>query len=183
MSEADRLRWDRRHSQDGEPRVGQEGPPPVFAPFEHLFPSEGRALDIACGSGRAAVWLARRGMEVLGVDVSPVAIERARRFAALSGMADRCRFEVVDLHDGLPEGPDVDLVLCHFFRDERLDRAIVDRLAPGGILAIAALSEVGSGPGSFRARPGDLREAFADLDVLTEGEGEGLAWLVGRRDG
>ena len=163
--------------------MGQDGPPPVFAPFEHLFPSEGRALDIACGSGRAAVWLARRGMEVLGVDVSPVAIERARRFAALSGMADRCRFEVVDLDDGLPEGPDMDLVLCHFFRDERLDRAIVDRLAPGGILAIAALGEVGSWPGSFRARPGDLREAFADLDVLTEGEGEGLAWLVGRRDG
>ena len=183
MSEADRLRWDRRHSRNGEPRAGQDGPPSVFAPFAHLFPSKGRALDIACGSGRTTVWLARRGMEVLGVDVSPVAIERARRLAALSGMADRCRFEVVDLDDGLPEGPDMDLVLCHLFRDERLDRAIVDRLAPGGILAIAALSEVGSGPGSFRARPGELREAFADLDALTEGEGEGLAWLVGRRDG
>jgi len=122
-------------------------------------------------------------MEVLGVDVSPVAIERARRFAALSGMADRCRFEVVDLDDGLPEGPAMDLVLCHLFRDEGLDRAIVDRLATGGILAIAALSEVDSGPGSFRARPGELREAFAQLEVLAEGEGEGLAWLVGERDG
>ena len=63
-------------------------------------------------------------MEVWGVDVSPVAIDLAHRLAELSGVADRCRFEVVDLDDGLPDGPRVDLVLCHLphlFRDRRFD--------------------------------------------------------------
>jgi hypothetical protein len=67
------------------------------------------------------------------------------------------------------------------FRDRRLDEPMIDRLAPDGILAMAALSEVGSGPGSFRARPGELREAFVRLEALAEGEAGGIAWFLGRR--
>lgn len=156
-------------------------PPPVFARFAHLFPTAGRALDLACGRGRGTVWLAGRGMEVHAVDVSPVAIDLARRLAALSGVADRCRFEVADLDGGLPEGPPVDLILCTLFRDRRLDDAMIRRLAPGGLLAVAARSEVGAGPGRFRARAGELRDAFGALEVLVHGEGDGLAWILARR--
>jgi SAM-dependent methyltransferase len=117
-------------------------------------------------------------MDVWGLDVSPVAVGLARELAAHHGVGDRCRFDVVDLDDGLPDGPPVDLVLCHRFRDARLDRAILERLAPGGLLAMAALSEVGVGPGPFRASPGELRMAFADLDVVAEDEGDGQAWLL-----
>lgn len=127
------------------------------------------------------MWLAQQGMEVHAVDVSPVAIELAREHARRSGVADRCRFEVFDLDHGLPEGPPVDLVMCHMFRDPGLDRALIDRLAPNGILAVATLSEVDAGPGPHRVRPGELRDAFSGLEVLADGEGDGLAWLVGRR--
>lgn len=119
-------------------------------------------------------------MEVYGVDVSSVAIDLARELVSRSGFADRCRFDVVDLDDGLPECPPVDLLLCHLFRDARLDRAIIDRLAPGGLLAVAVLSEVDVGPGPFRAQPGELRAALGDLELLVEGEGEGKAWILGR---
>jgi SAM-dependent methyltransferase len=129
------------------------------------------------------VWLALRGMEVTGIDVSPVAIDLARELASLSGVADRCRFEVHDLDDGLPDGPQMGLVFCHLFRDMRLDQAIIDRTAPGGTVAVATLSEVDAGPGQFRARPGELREAFGSLEVLAEGEANGIAWLIGRKDG
>ncbi|MDH4148291.1 MAG: class I SAM-dependent methyltransferase [Acidimicrobiia bacterium] len=183
MSRADRERWDGRYvAEPGDDDGGVAGgPPDAFVAFEHLFPTGGRALELACGRGAAAVWLARRGLDVLAVDVSAVAIGRARRLANACGVADRCRFEVADLDAGLPAGPPVDLVLCHRFRDERLDDAIVERLAPGGTLAMAALSEVGAGAGRFRVAAGELARAFAGLDLLAEREGDGLAVLVARK--
>lgn len=156
-------------------------PPPAFAHVEHFFPTEGHALELACGRGRGAVWLAARGMDYWGVDVSPVGIDLARELTLLCGVADRSRFDVVDLDDGLPEGPPVDLLFCYLFRDQRLDRSMMDRLAPRGLVAVAVLSEVGVGPGAFRIRPGELRDAFGELEVLDEGEGEGMARILARR--
>lgn len=124
------------------------------------------------------MWLAKRGMDYRGVDISPVAVGLARELTERSGVARRCSFEVFDLDEGLPPGPPVDLILCYLFRDRRLDRALVDRLVPGGILAVAVLSEVGHGPGEFRALPGELRAAFGHLDVLDEGEKQGVAWIL-----
>jgi SAM-dependent methyltransferase len=180
VTEDDRVRWDRRYAKIGPASADVAQPPPLLAPYEHLFPTSGRALDLACGQGVGSVWLARRGLDVVGLDVFAVAIEHARDVARRSGVVDRCRFDVVDLDDGLPAGPPVDVVLCHRFRDRRLDAAIVHRLAAGGLLAMTALSEVGGRPGPFRATPGELPAAFAALDVLAAGEGDGEAWIVAR---
>lgn len=180
MSDDDRRRWDERHAARVDP-AGEVALPRRFAPHEARFPTSGDALELACGRGGAAVWLAERGLRVVAVDVSPVAIEAARGLARRAGVAHRCRFEVADLDDGLPPGPPVDVVLCHRFRDRRLDATIVDRLRPGGVLAIAVLSEVGATPGPYRARPGELLDAFAGLDVIDAGERDGEAWLLGRR--
>lgn len=180
MSEKDRQHWDQRYAEGGAAPLGDESAPPLFAGLEDLFPSSGTALDVACGRGRGAVWLALRGMDVWGIDVSPVAVDLARQHARLSGVADRCRFDVHDIDDGLPPGEPVDLVLCHLFREFDIDQAMVNRLKPGGTLALACLSEVGHGPGRFRARPGELTEAFSDLDRMAAGESNGYAWFIGR---
>jgi len=163
------------------PLLHQPPPPPAFAHVEDVFPHAGEALELACGRGRGAVWLASRGMSYLGVDVSPVAIDLARRLAEASGHLDQCRFEVWDLDDGLPPGPKVDLILCYLFRDALLDEAMVQRVKPGGLLAVAVLSEVGARAGRFRARPGELRDAFGHLETLDEGEADGMAWILVRR--
>lgn len=181
MSEADRLRWDERWTDSEIAPIGEHGPPPVWAHAEHLFPVAGLALEVACGRGRGAMWLAHRGLDYWGVDVSPVAIDLARRLAEMGGVAGRCRFDVHDLDLGLPPGPPVDLLMCHLFRDPKLDRPMMDRLVPGGLLAVAALSEVGAGPGPFRVAPGELLHAFAELDLLDHGEADGMAWVLGRR--
>jgi SAM-dependent methyltransferase len=173
--------WDDRYARRGPVPVGHLGPPPVFTPYVSEFPCAGTALDIACGQGSAAVWLAQRGMAVQGVDVSAVAVAHATALASEAGVAERCRFDVADLDDGLPPGPAGDVLLCHLFRDPRLDGALLGRLAPGGLLAIAALSEVGGAPGRFRARPGELAAAFGGLTVIAAWEGGGTAWLLGRR--
>lgn len=178
VSDADRIRWDRRYVD--RPAVPTPALPTVFADFESVFPRTGKALELACGSGAAAVWLAMRGLDVHGVDVSDVAIEQARLIARQSGVAMRCRFDSVDLDLGLPPGDAVDLLLCHRFRDRRLDGAVIGRLAPGGLLAICALREVGSAPGRFRVRPGELRTAFAALEVVAAGASDKQEWLLAR---
>ena len=61
------------------------------------------------------------------------------------------------------------------------DRAdIIERLAPGGLLAISALSEVGASPGPFRVTAGELGRAFAALERIAAGEGDSVAWLLAR---
>ncbi len=181
MTERDRCHWDAHYAESGVAPVGYANPPSIFAAFADLFPTGGRALEIACGRGCAALWLACRGMEVHAVDVSSTAIQLARELHSRSADARRARFEVFDLDNGLPDGPPVELLLCHNFRDERLYQSMMDRLAPRGLLAIATLSEVDAGLGSFRARRGELRHAFRDLELLAEGESDGKAWLVGRQ--
>jgi SAM-dependent methyltransferase len=180
VSEQDRVRWDATYASRSPADTGP-GPPSVFASQVAVFPVAGTALDVACGLGAGSIWLGQRGLEVLGVDVSPVAVETARALALRFGVAERCRFAVADLDDGLPAGRPVDVILCDRFRDARLDHALVDRLAPGGLLAICVLSEVGGTPGPFRAAPGELRAAFSELEVIAAGEGDGRAWLLGRR--
>lgn len=180
MAEADRRRWDERYQTMAPPSVDAVGPPEFLRPHVEVLPNAGRALDLASGPGLAAVWLAERGLQVQGFDISPVAVDQARELAHRAGVSDRCRFAVVDLDDGLPAGPPADVILCHRFRDRRLDHAIIERLAPGGLLAIAVLSEVGAAPGPFRAVAGELPAAFAELDLLAAGEGAGQAWLLAR---
>jgi SAM-dependent methyltransferase len=180
VTREDRRRWDQRYANLQPASVASVEPPSLLAAHAEVFPTAGRALDLACGQGIGAVWLARRGLDVLGLDISPVAIARARDLAERSGVGDRCRFDVVDLDGGLPAGPPVDVILCHKFRDHRLDPAIIGRLAPGGLLAIAVLSEVGATPGPFRAVAGELPAAFADLNLVAASEGEGHAWLLAR---
>jgi SAM-dependent methyltransferase len=180
MAEGDRHRWDERYAAQGPPPVSAVEAPAFLEHHADLFPTAGRALDLACGQGLGAAWLARRGLDVWGFDVSAVAIGQAREVARLAGVGERCHFDVFDLDDGLPAGPPVDVILCHKFRDRRLDQAIIERLAPGGLLAIAALSEVGATPGPFRAGPGELPAAFAELNLVAAGEGRGHAWLLAR---
>lgn len=182
MSHEDQTRWDEKHRRSlTAPVIQPPPPPPLFAHVEHLFPSQGSALDIACGRGEGAVWLASRGLTYRGADISPVAIEMARKFASAYPFGGRCSFEVWDLDRGLPPGEPVELIFCHMFRPKALYEAMIGRVRPGGLLAIAALSEVGGQSGAYRCKPGELRGAFGHLDILDEGEGDGVARILVRK--
>lgn len=133
----------------------------------------GRTLEIGCGTGTNALWLAEQGFDVLGVDVSPLAIERARAKAATA--ARRCRFEVVDFLAAEPAGGPFDFVFdrgCfHVFDDEavraRFAARVAALLAPGG----QWLSLVGSteGPPRDSGPPRrSAREVMAALEPVVE---------------
>lgn len=182
MSRDDQATWDRKHAQSMPAPVIEPPPrPPVFAHKAGEFPRQGTVLELACGRGEGAVWLAWRGLDYRGVDVSPVAIAAAKRFVGAYGLGEKCEFEVWDLDDGLPPGDRVDVLFCHMFRDPGLYPDMIDRLATGGLLAVAMLSEVEGTAGAYRAPPGELRRAFGHLDVLDEGEDQGIAWILARK--
>lgn len=181
MTKDDRDRWDARYTEAEGPLANADNPPDAFRGAEHHFPITGTALDVACGPGGGSVWLARRGLTVWGVDVSSVAIERANQLADDHEVQAQCRFDVVDLDVGLPDGPPVDVLLCHLFRGQNLTEPMVERLTPGGVLAVAVLSEVGAEPGLFRAPPGELVAAFGHLEILDQDEADGRAWIIARQ--
>lgn len=103
----------------------------------------GSALDLGCGEGGDAIWLARRGWAVTGVDVSATALGRAMAHAAGEGVAERISWAAHDLERSLPDGP-FDLVSAQFFqspiafaRADTLRRAAA-LVAPGGSLLLVS---------------------------------------------
>ncbi len=171
---ADRERWDGRHAVAG-PTVA--APPDALRGRESLLPVSGRMLDVACGRGGVAVWFARRGWRVDAVDVSPVGL------AAGAAAAPQVTWHVHDLGRGLPvecAGP-YDVVVCQRFRDPALYPALAAALAPGGLLVLTVLSEVGDTAGPYRAAPGELAAAFPELEHLAHAERDGQATLLARR--
>lgn len=179
MVDADRIRWDRRHVTAGPDR-----PSPPEAVIRHLdwLPIRGRALDIACGRGGVAVWLAIRGLTVDALDISPVALEEGRELSRQHAVDERVTFTHWDLDAGLPGLGSFDVVICQRFRAPDLYPRLVDALRPGGLLVVSVLSEAFHGPGAYVAAPNELMDALGGigLEVLWHDESTGLAHLVAR---
>lgn len=93
----------------------------------------GRALDVGCGEGADAIWLAERGWQVRAVDVSQAALQRARDAAAERNMLAGIQFERHDLSEAFPDGH-YDLVQAQFLHSPvRLDREAVLRRAAAAV--------------------------------------------------
>ncbi|MFJ2231945.1 MULTISPECIES: SAM-dependent methyltransferase [Streptomyces] len=130
--------WDDRYRESD--RIWSGNPNTVLVrEVEGLKP--GRALDLGCGEGADAVWLARWGWRVTATDISRVALERAALHAAEAGVTDRVDWQWHDLGATFPEG-EYDLVSAQFLhsmgdlpREEILRRA-ARAVAPGGVLLI-----------------------------------------------
>jgi thioredoxin reductase/SAM-dependent methyltransferase len=103
----------------------------------------GRSLDLGCGEGADVIWLAGRGWEATGIDISATAIRRAAEAAESSGLApDQARFLAADL-SAVPDG-EYDLVTASFLHSpvelprEDILRQAAERVAPGGHLLITS---------------------------------------------
>jgi SAM-dependent methyltransferase len=133
-SKEQKSQWDVKYER-GLPSLTE--PDPFFLSayvqfVEPLFPSAGSALDLACGLGRHALWLASRHWRVSGVDVSDVAIGKLRR-AALE------RKVALDLFVGDASGYELiptrfDLIVLFYHLDRSLFPKIVSALKPEGLL-------------------------------------------------
>ncbi|HZQ66114.1 MAG TPA: class I SAM-dependent methyltransferase [Gaiellaceae bacterium] len=128
--------WNRKHGEAGL-LFGADPNRFLVAEAESLPPR--RALDVACGAGRNAVWLATQGWTVTGVDFSDVALANARRLAAERGV--EVEWVQADVRQWSPDADEFDLVVVLYLQlpaDERRRalRNATAALAPGGTLLV-----------------------------------------------
>lgn len=169
MSNPDAARWNERYRQE----EGYAASQPVrqfLVDQADLLPHSGKALVAAMGAGRNAGWLLERGLEVYGVDVSAVAVRRAKaRWPDLRAViADLTSFS-------LPEAF-FNLITNFYYLERGIWPLYRIALRPGGLLIVETLAD-----GMQQVRPdidpkylltpGELESAFADWEILYAWEG------------
>lgn len=191
--EDDRARWDARWAE-GDP-FDPGRPSAVVRDADPWLPTDGWALDVACGTGRNALYLAERGLRVVAVDLSGRALRRLGRRTAERDLpvhpvqADLGRFAV-------RPGRFRVVVNTRFLLRSAFS-LIREALAPGGLLVFETYSvdEIELLGGDIRRAytlgRGELRRAFEDFETLEYQEGvlprpegdRGLARLIARKPG
>jgi tellurite methyltransferase len=184
-------RWNERYADGFEPFP--DAPAPWLVEHQDLLSGAGRALDVACGDGRNARYLAQRGYAVDAVDASSVAVEALRAAAVERGL--EVRPLLVDLErEPLPDGP-YDVIVTMNFLQRDLFGPLQDALAPGGLLFYETLGQAHVAQlgrtfnPAYLVEDGELLRAFDRLEVIDHFEGvaersggeRGVGSLVARR--
>lgn len=188
MAESDREKWDEKYARKPVPDTLQ----PDRLLTEHAAEFEpGRALDLACGLGRNAIWLSRQGWVVDAVDVSVVGLKLARQLAERLATPS-VHWIAADLDEFVPEPAAYDLILVFRFLDrDRLPHLIQRALRPGGLLIYETFlrSELDRPSGhvrnpAFTLEPGELPRLYPELIVEeyheTDSADGAVAQLVAR---
>ena len=172
MSEQDRCKWDARYA-DG----AYESRPSASAFLVRcadLLPDRGRVLDLACGAGRNAIFLAKRGLTADAVDISPVALARGR---ATAGDLPICWMQR-DLDNGFQPPQRYHAIINFRYVNMPLLAALLPALQPGGLLLAEQhlalttdASVVGPRNPAFRVARGALLALAEGLTVLHLEEG------------
>lgn len=172
MRGVDRAGWDRRYAGD---ELVWSAQPNRFLAAEVAGSPPGRALDLACGEGRNAVWLAERGWDVTAVDFSQVGLDKGARLAEQRDVS--VRWELADLHEWTPQKAAFDLVVVlylHVPADARraIHGAAAQALAPAGVLLVVGhdSSNIEHGHGgpqnpAILFAPGDLAADVPELEI------------------
>ncbi|MFC7132802.1 MULTISPECIES: class I SAM-dependent methyltransferase [Salinibaculum] len=161
--------WDERFRDGSYPT--DPDPSPVLQRYVDTFP-DGRALDLATGTGRNAVFLAERGYRVDGLDQSREGLRIARENAAAAGVVDRTNWIQGDVPSyAFPEST-YDVVTVSFYRAIDRFADIKEALTPGGVLFVqhhlrtTDPVEVGPDTDRYRFAANELLHACLDMTVL-----------------
>lgn len=161
--------WDRRYAGS---ELVWTAEPNRFLVAETSGLEPGRALDLACGEGRNAVWLATQGWRATGVDFSGVALEKARQLAEARGV--EAEWIVADLLDYRPPARAFELVIVFYLqvveaKRRAILRAAADAVAPGGTFLLVAHDSANLERGY--GGPQDPAVLYAAADVVADLDG------------
>lgn len=167
----DREKWDARYAQGAY--QSRDWPSPFVQAWLPRV-ARGRALDLACGIGRNARYLATQGFQVDAVDISGVGLDRAKRLADSAGASVRWNEADLELEPP-PPGPYNLVILMRYVNLELIGR-IPDILAPAGMFLCEqhmVSTEATAGPSdpAFRVLPGQLSELVPALAILESNDG------------
>jgi tellurite methyltransferase len=164
--------WNERYRR-GE-HTNDDPHPLVVKVASRLAP--GRALDVACGAGRHAIWLAQRGWNVTAVDYSDTAIEILRERSRQHGVAVDPHIADLERHEFVIESAKYDLIVVCNYLQRDLFASIKEGTRIGGIV-IAVIAMVDDDPNvkpmnpAFLLNAGELRANFQGWTVLHDFEG------------
>jgi len=168
--------WDSRYDQTD--LMWSQGPNQWIEQVTAELPP-GKALDLAAGEGRNAIWLASRGWEATALDFSAVALERASRIASerLGEGAPRFSTKCEDLFTYSPDPRAYDLVIVVYLQvaanqRTRVMRAAAEAVAPGGTLVVTAHDTENAAAG--HGGPQDPAVLYSAADVTADIDGAGL---------
>lgn len=171
MSKEEKNRWDERYSSsDYQPR---KKPADLLTKWIDRLPA-GKALDLACGSGRNSLFLAEKGYKVTAIDISPAAIKMAQEQALQKRL--KINWIVADLDKYVIRGK-YDVILSFFYVNKKMVSDITKSLNAGGILIfqshmVPPVPSEEPHKDRFRFKPGELRLLFKGLKVLDYEEGQ-----------
>ena len=162
----DRHEWDARYTAT---ELVWSAEPNRFLVSEVEDLPPGRALDVGCGEGRNAIWLADRGWDVTGVDFSEVALDKAQRLAAARGVT--VHWDLADVTAYTPEIERFDLVIVLYLQLPATERRIVFGRAAGAVVPGGTLLAVGhdiTNPQAGWGGPQDPSVLYSPDDVVSD---------------
>ena len=173
MTLEDRDIWNERYSKGAY--ADRNHPSEVLRNWISLLPS-GRALDVACGTGRNTRFLAENGYQVIGIDISDVAIDRAKQRECEGSTSVEYRLH--DLDDGLPLLGRFNLITMIRFLDRSIIANVDQHLHSDGCALFEFHMkhdsyETLAGPRTdrFRVESGEVQSLLSHMEVLREFEG------------
>jgi SAM-dependent methyltransferase len=170
LSTEDRNKWNQRYAEDSYRKTN---PVSLLSEWLPRVPA-GKALDLACGAGRNALYLAESGFQVDAIDISREGLRLAAQQAEERGLA--INWIEHDLDEPYEFADDYNLIVVLWYVNLPLITRLCDCLAPGGYLLCeehlrSAREIIGPANPDFRVAPGALRKAVASLDLLLYQEG------------
>lgn len=166
MDKKAKQKWDQIYSDANKKSIASVY---VLTEYQYLLPHTGSALDVACGLGGNAIFLAQRGLQTQAWDISEQAIQKLTQFCELNNI--NLKTSVRDVQEHPPAENSFDVICVSYYLERDIAENIISALKPNGLLfyqtfIAESVSEHGPRNPKYRLHQNELLNMFAPLHIL-----------------